>query len=257
MTQYICKNCGKPFSRRGKRGGVFCSLDCKGEWQRNQKPYDRDWLYQKYVVEGLSTYQIAKIVDRNPKQVYAWLKGYGIPIRERAWDTTDHQPFHDKEWLIREYVEKQRSTGDIAKEFDVSEPAIIHFMRKHGIKRRNASETRVIKHWGQVGEKNPMYGKRGAETPGWKGGVTPERQALYSSVEWAQAVKAVWKRDNGYCQRCGIHARNADAMHIHHIISFTNKDLRTNPSNLILVCRKCHWWIHSKKNTNGNFIKGE
>ena len=31
---------------------------------------DKDWLYQKYVVEGLSTYDIGKIVGRNPKNVY-------------------------------------------------------------------------------------------------------------------------------------------------------------------------------------------
>lgn len=254
MPQYTCKNCGKTFTRRGKRGGVFCSLGCKGQWQRNQKAYDRDWLYQKYVVDGLSTYQIAKLVDRNPKQIYQWLKGYEIPTREREWDTTGHQPFHDKEWLIKEYVEKKRSTGEIAAEFGVNEPAIIHFMRKHGIKRRTTSEARAVKYWGQEGENNPMYGKRAAN---WRGGVTPERQALYSSPEWSKAVKAVWKRDNGYCQRCGVRAHDTDAMHIHHIVSFANRKLRTEPSNLILVCQKCHRWIHSKKNISHEFLRDE
>ena len=37
---------------------------------------------------------------------------------------------------------------------------------------------------------------------------------------------------------------------IHHIVSFANKDLRTDPNNLVLLCFKCHKWVHSKANKN-------
>jgi hypothetical protein len=35
------------------------------------------------VDEGLSTYQIAEIVNRNPKNIYNKLKDFGIPTRSR------------------------------------------------------------------------------------------------------------------------------------------------------------------------------
>ena len=258
MPEYRCKQCGKTFERRGKKPGVFCSLKCKGDWQRDQKPYDKEWLYQKYVVEGMSAYRIAALVKRDPKRVYEWLVGYGIPMREREWSVeSGTMPYHDADWLRREYVEKGRSSGEIAAQFGVTEMNIVFFLRKHGIERRTISEARSLKHWGAPGEMNPMYGKRGAEVPNWKGGCTPQRQAFYSSIEWSEAVRAVWGRDRGVCQRCGKKANGKKSMHIHHIVSFANKELRAEPSNLILLCRDCHHWVHSKRNANREFLADE
>jgi len=48
------------------------------------KPVDEVWLRQKYLVERLDCNAISKIVGRNPKQVWQWLKGYGIPTRPRG-----------------------------------------------------------------------------------------------------------------------------------------------------------------------------
>lgn len=62
----------------------YCSRDCKAEAQRRQKPVDREWLYQKYVVEGLGAPEIAQIVGRDEKRVWEWLKGYKIPTRSRG-----------------------------------------------------------------------------------------------------------------------------------------------------------------------------
>jgi len=233
-------------------------MACKSEWQRTQKPVDKEWLEQKYLVEGMSTYAIAKIVKRNPKQVWHWIKDYGIPIRERTWSTDqDTQPYHNEEWLRSEYVDNQRSTGEIAEQFGVTEANIIHFLKLYGIERRTMSEARAVKHWGLSGEENPMFGKKGALSSNWRGGSTPERQAVYSSIEWADAVKAVWKRDKGVCQRCGItkyHEGKIVKMHIHHLVSFIVPETRTEPSNLILLCIDCHHWVHSPSNVNGDFI---
>ena len=101
-----------------------------------------------------------------------------------------------------------------------------------------------------------MYGRNGADNPNWKGGVTPERQALYSSQEWASVVQQVWQRDQATCQRCGLKAgtRGGDSFHIHHIISFAVKDLRLDLDNLVLLCRDCHSWVHSKANTGKEFL---
>lgn len=111
-----------------------------------------------------------------------------------------------------------------------------------------------------TGERNPMYGKRGAEVSSWKGGATPERQAFYSSPEWKQAARIVRARDKGICQRCSKSCKEKRDSHIHHIVSFQNKEIRADPSNLVTLCRDCHRLIHSKGgdvNGAGEFTTGE
>ncbi len=257
MVRVNCKWCGKPI-RRSK--AVFCNLDCKAEWQRTQKPVDREWLYQKYVTEGMGTYQIAKLVHRNPKQVYHWLNGYNIPVRKRKWELTIDptiKPYQSKEWLANEYLVKGKSSSEIADEFGITVPAIIYWLQEFGIPRRTISEARAIKHWGLAGELNGMYGVRGEDHPGWRGGCTPDRQAVYGSPEWAEAVGKVWQRDKRTCQRCRcVCLPNGDvAFHIHHIVSFSVKELRTDVKNLVLLCINCHHWVHSPENTEKEWIK--
>lgn len=165
------------------------------------------------------------------------------------------QPFRQKEWLEQEYVTKQRSTGEIAAEFGVTDAAILYWLKQHGIARRPIAKARSIKHWGAKGAANGMYGKRGAQVSNWKGGITPDRQSFYSSQEWAAVVPLVWKRDEATCQRCKQKQNGGPTFHIHHIVSFQVVDLRAELSNLVLLCKDCHDWVHSSANINREFIK--
>lgn len=166
------------------------------------------------------------------------------------------QIFRQKEWLINEYIEQGRSSKDISKQFNVTDSAVLFWLKKHGIKRRKMSEVREKKHWGLVGSDNPMWNKKGELNPRWLGGITPERQSFYISDKWKKVCSAVWKRDNAICQRCNLYKKEQQDMpfHIHHIVSFKVMELRAVISNLILVCEVCHDFIHSKKNINGEFI---
>jgi hypothetical protein len=182
---------------------------------------------------------------------------------ERASRATEFQPgqhwrpqrpYWDAEWLRAEYVTKQRTAADIAAEFGITENAILFWLRKHGIPGRSMRAVRAAKHWGLAGAANGMYGKRGAEVPNWKGGCTPERQAFYTSLAWAAACVEVWHRDNAQCQRCGIDS-SEHKLHIHHIVSFAVKELRAESSNLVLLCVRCHRFVHSKQNTTAEFVR--
>lgn len=166
------------------------------------------------------------------------------------------QLFRDKKWLINEYVELTRSTGDIAKQFNVTDSAILFWLKKYKIKRRSVTEAREKKHWGLIGSDNPMWNKRGELNPRWLGGITPERQSFYQSQEWKSACSFVWKRDNATCKRCQLKKTEQPDMpfHIHHIVSFKVKKLRAELHNLVLLCEVCHLYVHSNKNTNGEFI---
>jgi len=164
------------------------------------------------------------------------------------------KPYWDKEWLYNEYVTKRRSSQEIASDFGCKDANILYFLRKHHLPIRTVSEAREIKHWGLSGKLNGMHGKTGEANPHWKGGVSPERQALYSSEEWSEAVRVVWKRDAATCKRCGKIKTRSDEFHIHHIMSFAAKEVRAIPENLVLLCKDCHNFVHSKKNVNGEFL---
>ena len=209
-------------------------------------------MRQKYLDEGLGTYEIGKLVNRNPKQVYHWLRGYGIPMRARGWQNKDtDKPYQNREWLANEYLIKGRTSTEISKDFGVTGNNIIFFLNKLDIPRRSVSETRAIKFWGLSGSRNGMYGVRGDAHPNWKGGCTAERQAFYNSEEWKAASHIVYKRDKHKCQKC-MAQKN---LHIHHIVTFAVRELRADPNNLVLLCSTCHYWTHGSQNTDDVFIE--
>lgn len=188
-----------------------------------------------------------------------FLKGISYNL-ETQFKKGDHwrkeKPFWNKDWLILNYVDKKRSALEIANEYNVTGNAIFYWLKKHNILTRNMKEIRKIKKWGLSGSDNPMWNKKGELNPNWKGGISNERNAFYSSQEWKNACSEVWKRDKASCRRCGI--KNSESpdipFHIHHIKSFKYKEIRAEINNLVLVCEICHHFIHSRGNTKNEFL---
>lgn len=164
------------------------------------------------------------------------------------------KPYWNSGWLYTEYVMNRLSAAEIAKMQGCKENNILYFLKKHGIKTRTISESRKIKHWGPKGKTNPMFGRKGFINPNWKGGITSERQSFYESKPWLKVLKKVWKRDKGTCQKCKYRAKEHGELHTHHIEGFRQKNLRASLSNLVLLCKKCHSFVHSKQNTEGEFL---
>jgi hypothetical protein len=213
----------------------FCNNTCKGAWQIAQREalgFTKDWLIDQYIKQGKDANQIGREIGRDGKSVWNWLSMYQIQTRPRGYDTT-HLPKDGSTFRGRQHSEATKKK--------ISEIAI--------------ADGRVP--WGKNNE--PYWrGKKGNEHPSFKGGLTPERQAVYSSQEWVESVKFVWARDNATCQCCGKHhntEENRGNFHVHHIVSFQVKELQTKPSNLVLLCKDCHKFVHSKKNVNKQFIK--
>jgi hypothetical protein len=228
-----CRQCGTEVIRRGDQPAKYCSMGCKAEHQREAKPVTRDWLLRKYSVEGLDTTEIGAIVGRDPKSVWNWLKDFGIPTRPRGSNAAHHFP-----------------TGHLL-----------------SLGRTNSAETRAkirdarLRDGGVPYLKNGVHhlkGKRGPSTPNWKGGVTPERQAFYATPEWKSACVAVWHRDDAKCRRCGLDHRHVDRsvmkFAVHHIVGFAAKELRAELSNLVLLCKPCHLFVHSRANVAKEFL---
>lgn len=237
MIEFDCVVCGKHVRKRWAKNDTrvpkYCSLDCKATMQRTQKPVDREWLYQKYIVEGLDCTAIAKIVNRNSKRVWEWLRDYGIETRKRGAKSSPGT------WS----KERHPENGPLSEE------------TKDKIRQACIRDGRVPY------MKNGVHvwkGKYGSSHPTWRGGFTPERANVYGSIEWKEAVKVVWKRDEATCQRCGKHHNetiNRGTFDIHHIARFEITELRCEPSNLVLLCETCHYWVHSRENVNKEFLR--
>lgn len=237
MIEFDCEICGthkrKAWSASMPGRPRFCCWDCKSESQRRARPVTREWLEEKYITEGLDCVQIGKLVSRDPKSVWNWLKSWRIQTRPRG--------------VASPCKFKKGQRGGFSG-------------HKHSVETKEKLRRAAIAdgrrpYDPQVGP--PFRGKRGAETPNWKGGVTPERQSLYSSPQWAEAVKAVWSRAGARCERCGVHHNTTESrgtFHVHHIESFAVTALRSDPSNLALLCRACHHFVHSKRNVDNEFI---
>lgn len=195
----------------------------------------QDELYKLYWLDGLSCVDIGRIVGRDPKTVWAWMKSYGMKTRPRGSD--ERQQFGKGKKIARGW-----SHTDETKE-----------------KLRQARLADGAKGLFLPNGDHVLKGKRGPDHPSWQGGSTPVRQAFYASDEWKAACVAVWHRDDAKCQRCGIDHRTVDRdatkFHVHHIYGFTRfQHLRADKNNLVLLCGPCHRWVHSKANTDKEWI---
>ncbi len=235
MVTSKCKKCGKETTVGGSKPRIFCSRVCSWDWKKNNKCVSKDWLHQKYVVEGLDCTQISLIVNRNSKRVWEWLRDFGIQTRARGYASPcKFKKGQESFFKGKKHTEESKN---IFRKLRLKDGRVPYL--KNGI--------------------HHLKGKRGSETPNWKGGCTPDRAKVYDSKEWKKAVKIIWKRDNATCKKCGLHKNTPQGrkidFDIHHIESFSVEKLRCFPDNLVLLCEPCHYWVHSKKNKNKEFIK--
>ena len=98
----------------------------------------------------------------------------------------------------------------------------------------------------QKGEKCHNFGKRGAETANWKGGLVTEYEQARNCYEAKEWRISVFDRDDYTCQVCGDNIGNN--LNAHHMKSFIKyPEIRYDITNGITVCKKCHIILHSKK----------
>lgn len=97
--------------------------------------------------------------------------------------------------------------------------------------------------------------RRGAESPHWKGGITPPYLRIRLSPEYKNWRRAVFTRDNYTCQECGTRGGDLQA---HHIKSFSGyPELRLELSNGQTLCPPCHKKTPNYLNTRQNKLANE
>lgn len=205
-----------------------------------------------------------------------------LPIKKRSIseqkreDTTPDQLEDGKEYLQREYVEKERSIRDIANELDVATRTVHLWLERHGIGSRDLTTAQRLRGPPELRDRETlreMYvdkelsgreiakrigssprsvhrrlhaygievrgvGMKGEKHWGWKGGLRED----YYGVEWIEQSRKCRERDNHTCQLCGSDGGER-RLDVHHIVPFREFEESREANrldNLVALCRSCH-----------------
>ena len=94
-----------------------------------------EWLREQYVEKGLSQREVADLCGCAKSTVAKWLKKHDIEARPSKPKLADEK-LRDEEWLRGQYVDKRRTTREIAQECAGSRKAVERALKKHDIETR-------------------------------------------------------------------------------------------------------------------------
>jgi len=124
--------------------------------------------------------------------------------------------------------------------------------------KRVARQSESLKqHWKEYSHPRGMLGKKHSEQTkrsmsmmrrkenngNWKGGVTESTRLFRKTKRYQRWRRAVLRRDNYLCQRCG--SPTSIAHHIKPVEEYPS--LRFSLENGMSVCSKCHNQIHKRR----------
>lgn len=113
------------------------------------------------------------------------------------------------------------------------------FFGKH-----HTEETRTTISQRQIA--NPKFKRCGNQHWNWQGGITCPNHLARNTQELKEWRRAVYRRDNYTCQKCGIKGCRKHPLNAHHIKSFADyPELRFEVSNGITLCGDCHDQVES------------
>ncbi len=157
---YTCKNCGDTFKEYPSGGTTFCTPECYNQYRSG--PYtDREWLSEKYTDEGLTIEKIAELAGCAENTIHQWLNKHDIERRGVGYRPVEEEPYRDKEWLETQYIEKEKSTRQIAGELNCSYETIRRWVNRHGIEFTHSQK--VKESWEGADKRKEKVGERFAE----------------------------------------------------------------------------------------------
>lgn len=136
-------------------------------------PIDGQLLRRMYVEEQRTISQIAALFGVDYSTMRKRLLRCGVRLRSRKEarvisSRRQGKPGElGKDFLVREYIERGRSTVEIARELGVDPNTVLHHMQKAGINPRPRRD-RTLQVWSDEGFRQRMTGARSAS---WNGGL--------------------------------------------------------------------------------------
>ena len=130
--------CGKYVTdKKSNRGELLsaCSVACHNKITSYPKELDdREWLYQKRIVEKLSLENIGKLIGCSEPTVTKMCDYHSIPkVNYTMSDAGILEKLLDREWILKEHKEKHRTLEDIADEIGSTKSTLSVYLKKHDI----------------------------------------------------------------------------------------------------------------------------
>ncbi len=224
----------------------------KGVQEKDLRYRDKEWLENQYINQKKSSLKIAKECNVSKTTILKWLKIFEIPLRnnseahkgQEAWNKGIPRSEETKKKISVKAMGNKRFLG----------------MNHSEETKRKISEKKKGSYPSEETRRKMSESHKGEKCHLWKGGISKEKGRFTASREWKKIRKAVYQRDNNICQCCdnpiifSSNKHNLSFPNVHHIIGFKCRELRLILSNLILLCRECHLWVHSNRNKNKKFI---
>ena len=105
--------------------------------------------------------------------------------------------------------------------------------------RHHTEETKLAISMIQIA--NPKFKRCGEKNLNWQGGVTCANHQARNTQELKEWRRAIYRRDNWTCRKCGVTGSRKHPINAHHIKSFAKyPELRFEVSNGITLCEDCH-----------------
>jgi len=249
---------------------------------------DEDWLREQYVTQRRSTREIADELGCDGKTIRRWLERHDISTRDPGGSATPDRRLKGGDWLSEQYVERERTTTDIADDLGCHHSTVLEYLKKHGIEVRQKGNSptperlkngdwlreryveqecsslniadelgccaKTVRNWlKRNGITTRGTGRTGVDHAQWAGGQT------HYGPGWNETKRRRVRSRDGYCcQDCGMsQERHRDQfderLHVHHLLrarDIDDAEERNAMSNLITLCRDCHpkWERLSKAN---------
>lgn len=205
----------------------------------------KGFLIKEYITNGKPVSEIAKQVNASPSAVVIYLKKHNIKTRAIG-TASKFKKTLTKAFLITEYVDKKKTSIQIADEVNCSRATICNYLNKYNIDIRGATGTGVsgkAHPWYVDGKTTKKYycidcGKKlktrnayktkrclkcyrafskGKHHPRYVDGRSDLIKSIRSVAENSTWRAEILKRDNYTCQTCGERGGRLEA---HHIVSF-------------------------------------
>lgn len=236
---------------------------------------DSNWLYHQYVILNKSACVISGELKCDHQTVLNAMYKLGIKIRSKTEARAKYIKYPllmNRDYLYDQYIVKNKSTENIARNLGCSNGAVWDALKRHKIPLRTLKET-------TKGEKNSFYGKKhtqeaknkisnrdisietrkklskshkglqvGEKNGSWKGGISflPYCPKFNSLLK-----EKIRDRDSRKCQLCPCteeeNGRKLDVHHIHYDKPNCNADL-------ISVCKRCNAIVNFNRDYYESFF---
>ena len=108
----------------------------------SKKYKNKELLYNEYIINGLSTVQIGKMLNVSHRTIFVWLLKHNIKTRtnSEARSIKTKKELKNKEWLYQKYVIEKKSCFEIGNLLNCCSGTIDYWLYKHNISLRTVKE---------------------------------------------------------------------------------------------------------------------